>query len=166
MSADQSNAQFGLPGHAAMSVDERTVENLAMQFGSMSISRPNVTCIDCRHNILEKWSCFAPRFGMLDGCNCVFCFVCLQTQIRLNIQMNLKKGVNQPEENMLRSFVCPTCKKSSNIILSSSTFYTTMEEKFDYVTKFRESLQIYSCPFMQRGIPICYCSPNHYGTNA
>lgn len=130
----------------------------------MSIIMPFVVCPLCGENILEKRNRLGRRFGILDCCSCDYCIICLMINIQSNIESNFRSGIVDGEVLARCSIICPICRNPSNMLVSSTRFCTTLEERLRCVLKFKEALKNSSCPFIKRGIPVCYCIEFHHSS--
>lgn len=121
----------------------------------------DAVCNLCKKVILTKRSLTGRRFGILNKCDHTFCMPCLQTRIRANILQSLRSPGCEADDAIDSSLICPVCKKYSTIVMSSSILFTSFEEKVSFEVQFKRSMLNVKCPFLKRGIPICYCHPKH-----
>lgn len=150
--------ELEMSGYRSMSADGTTEADISVQLGAMSITP--ICCRLCCEIVFDK-SLAAPLLGMLDSCSCIICYSCLQTRILQNILHYFTEGFREPHELIARSIICPVCRNPSNMIISSDKFFTTPEDRLEYIIKYRESRQNIICPFEKHGIAFCYCNPSH-----
>lgn len=78
---------------------------------------PEAECMLCKVKIKASLR----KFGLLSGCNDIFCFPCIrQWRSRGNVSLELSKS-------------CPICFKTSQILVPSSIFPQDFTEKMDLV---------------------------------
>lgn len=118
-------------------------------------------CTICLHAVLKKKSFTGRRFGLLD-CKHVFCGDCILLFIKRIILVNRSRFIHQEDELLEKAIVCPACWKPSTVVMSSRKLLLKDIEKAEYKKKFESSLSKHPCPFVRKGIPVCYCScQNH-----
>ena len=139
----------------------------------------DTTCGICLENVYNTKQC---KFGLLSCCDHVFCFSCLMqwrtrntnssSQGNSNNNNNNRNNRNDNNSEISSSTrrVCPTCRKSSNYVVPSSTFPTNSTEKTTIVTNYKTKCsrmtckkytvgKLGSCPFG------CDCFYAHYDEN-
>lgn len=81
------------------------------------IQIPEAECLLCKVKIKASLR----KFGLLSGCNDIFCFPCIRHwRSRGNVSQELSKS-------------CPVCYKTSKVLVPSSIFPRDLKEKMDLV---------------------------------
>ena len=88
------------------------------------------------------------KFGLLSGCDHVFCFDCLKTWRAANRKSSSQRsrsfmGVG-PDDAMLETRTCPTCRAPSDFIVPSRK-YCTGEEKQQVIDDYKNHLATKPC---------------------
>ncbi|KAL7456533.1 hypothetical protein ACHAWC_008898 [Mediolabrus comicus] len=109
----------------------------------------DTTCGICLENVYNTKQC---KFGLLSCCDHVFCFSCLMQWRTRNSNSSSHSNSNNNNRNNNNSEissstrrVCPTCRKSSNYVVPSSTFPTNSTEKTNIVTNYKHKCSHIKC---------------------
>lgn len=118
-------------------------------------------CTICLEAVLKKKSFTGRRFGLLD-CKHVFCANCIVLYIKRIILVNRSRFIHQENELLEKAIICPACWKTSTVVMSSRKPLMKDSERAAYKKEFESSLSKHPCPFVRKGIPVCYCTcQNH-----
>ena len=84
-------------------------------------------CLENVHNTQHK------QFGLLSGCNHIFCHTCLmQWRRRSEVSSSLRR-------------VCPTCREPSNYVIPSNIFPTNPSQKVSIVQNYKQKCSTIPC---------------------
>ncbi|KAL1491749.1 hypothetical protein ABEB36_012299 [Hypothenemus hampei] len=100
-------------------------------------------CSICLEDILKKRNIRDRIFGILPNCNHCFCFKCIRTW-RQNKEIS-------PE--VTKS--CPECRKQSDFVYSSRTWFDSNEEKQSFIFQKKTFLQKVDCKYFRKGRGRC-----------
>lgn len=143
----------------SLSKPSSAIENSGKIVASLNDS--DYCCTICLQQVLKKKSFTGRRFGLLD-CKHVFCAECILRYIKRIIQANRFRFIRKEDELLEKAIKCPACWKTSTVVMSSRKLLLKDSEREEYKKKFKSSLSKHPCPFLRKGIPVCYCTcQNH-----
>lgn len=91
---------------------------------------PDTTCGICLENVHNTQH---KQFGLLSGCNHIFCHTCLmQWRRRSEVSSSLRR-------------VCPTCREPSNYVIPSTTFPANPSQKDTIVQNYKQKCSTIPC---------------------
>lgn len=96
-------------------------------------------CGICMEQVKQKGT----QFGLLDGCNHVFCVECIREW----------RQVGQLDKSVKRS--CPLCRCESHFVIPSSYVPSTEEEKYEVVQTYHARLKKIPCRHFDQGRGEC-----------
>ena len=147
----QGNCRFGTS--CLLRHDEMDLQQLRQQQESGEIDAQSggvLTCGICLDDILivNGNNCHTrsvKKFGLLSGCDHVFCFDCLKTwRAANNKSSSHRRGMGSLDDTMLETRTCPTCRAPSDFIVPSRKFCTG-EEKQQVIESYKAHLATIPC---------------------
>jgi len=111
---------------------------------SFAISRSSEKeCGICMEKVLEKANVKDRQFGILTGCNHIFCLVCIR-------EWRARKEYNR---KVVRS--CPECRTHSDFIVPSNYWYEDDKEKEKFISDYKSRLSKMACKYFDKGKGKC-----------
>uniref|UniRef100_M4BAQ4 RING-type E3 ubiquitin transferase n=1 Tax=Hyaloperonospora arabidopsidis (strain Emoy2) TaxID=559515 RepID=M4BAQ4_HYAAE len=99
----------------------------------------DLECGICYECVVDK----DERFGLLSGCNHVFCLTCLR---------NWRGNADQPKQTVRQ---CPVCRVETSFIIPSSRMVTKPERKKVLIDEYRKNLSAIPCRHFNEGRGTC-----------
>jgi len=111
---------------------------------SFAISRSsNKDCGICMETVMEKSNAKERQFGILTGCNHIFCLSCIREW----------RGRKEYKKNVVRA--CPECRVHSDFIVPSPYWYEDDKEKEKFISGYKSKLSKKSCRYFDEGRGKC-----------
>lgn len=100
-------------------------------------------CAICYEEVINKQSFSERRFGILLGCDHVFCLTCIR-KWRTN---------SGGDKNAVRS--CPLCRTHSDYVIPSMYWVDETEHKFKLTEQYQKKLSHIACRYFDEGMGTC-----------
>jgi len=100
-------------------------------------------CGICMEKVMEKANVKDRQFGILTGCNHIFCLACIR-------EWRARKEYNR---KVVRS--CPECRTHSDFIVPSNYWYEDDKEKDKFIEDYKTRLSKMSCKYFDKGRGKC-----------
>lgn len=111
---------------------------------SFAISRSDdKACGICMDKVTEKPNLKDRQFGILTGCNHVFCLTCIREW----------RSRKEYKQKVVRA--CPECRVHSDFIVPSSFWFEDEKEKQKMITEYKERLAKRDCKYFNQGKGTC-----------
>lgn len=96
------------------------------------------TCGICLDIVWQKETMSSQRFGLLSGCNHVFCLECIRTWRRNN----------SADDDALRS--CPECRTHTDFVVPSYHWFVDQEDKERIIKNYKTALKTKACKYFKQ----------------
>jgi len=111
---------------------------------SFAISRSSdKACGICMETVMEKSNLKERQFGILTGCNHIFCLSCIREW----------RGRKEYKRNVVRA--CPECRVHSDFIVPSTYWHEDDKEKEKFIADYKSKLSKKACKYFDEGRGKC-----------
>jgi len=111
---------------------------------SFAISRSSdKICGICMEGVMEKSEEKDRRFGILTGCNHIFCLTCIREW----------RARKEYKHDVVRA--CPECRLHSDFIVPSSYWFEDEKEKEEFISDYKSRLSKKACKYFNQGRGKC-----------